>query len=124
MKIALQKHDPVAVVKGHNEDGNATWLLEYYLQTYPNSTSDGKGRFGIKIVRNNSDGSLNHAAETFAISEDIGEVMEMIEVFSKGAVRPHVLSGMVDDWFSEKAFRCPDASSQSSLPGWHTYHVG
>ena len=124
MKIVLQKHEPVTVVKSYNEDGNVTWLLAYYLQTYPNPSKDGRGRFGIKIARNHPDGSLEHVAETFAISDNLNEVMEMIEAFARGAVRPYALNDMVEDWLSEKALGHVDVSNHSSLPTWHTYHVG
>lgn len=124
MKEALQKHCPITTVEGYNEDGNITWLLEYYLQTYSNPSNDGKGRFGIKIVRTNPDGTLDKVAETLAITDDYNEALAMIEHFAKGAVRPHTLFDMVEEWLSEKVFCKDDASCPPSLPSWHTYHVG
>jgi len=124
VEATSQKQTPVTTVQGFNEDGKVTWLLEYYLRIYPSPVSGEKDRFGIKIVRNNPDGTFDHAAETFAITDDSREVMGMIKCFSKGAVRPHILDDMVDEWFSEKALCGGDASSPSSIPVWHTYHAG
>ena len=124
MEIVLHKHEPIAVVEACNEDGNVAWLLAYYLQTYPNPSRDGKGRFGIKIIRNNPDGSYDSSAETLAVTDDICEAVDMIRHFSKGAVRPVALDDMVEEWFSEQAHGAKDAFGAASLPNWYTYHVG
>lgn len=117
MEVTL--HSPVKI-KGYNEDGIATWLLEYSLQAYPNLSSDGKGRFGIKIVRNNSDGRHNKTTETNAITDDSDEAMAMIRYFSKKAVTPYVLNDMVEMWHSEKALRGSNASYPWSISSLHT----
>jgi hypothetical protein len=124
MEIVLQKHEPVAVVEAHNEDGDVAWLLEYHLQTYPNPARNGKGRFGIKIVRNNPDGTYNTCAETLAITDMLSVAMDMIRRFSKGAVRPCALNDMVEEWFSEEALSFSDTAGAASFPSWYTYHVG
>jgi len=125
VKVVLQRHDPITVVEGRNEDGDVTWLLEYYLQTYPNLSSDGKGRFGIKIVRSNPDRTFDNAAETHAITEDHNEALAMIKRFSKGAVRPNTLNDMVDEWFSERALRGGGGpTSPASIPAWNAHHAG
>ncbi|MCL1788408.1 MAG: DUF6514 family protein [Defluviitaleaceae bacterium] len=124
MEVVLQKNIPVTVVEGHNEDGHACWLLEYYLQTYPNPSHDGKGRFGIKIIRKTLDGYHDHAAETFAISDSVSEVLEMIRVFSKGAVRPGTLNDMAEEWLSEQALGGAVAAGHGALSNWYTYHAG
>ncbi|MCL2286153.1 MAG: DUF6514 family protein [Firmicutes bacterium] len=124
MNAILPRNAPVTIVQGYSEDGDVTWLLEYYLCTYPNPSNDGKGRFGIKVVRNNIDGTLDKAAETFAVTDDLGEAMAMIHCFAQGAVRPQTLVDMVDEWFSEKALSNDDASGCMPIPIWHTYHVG
>jgi len=124
VEVILQKQEPIKTVEGHNEDGKVTWLLEYYLQTYPNPSNDGKGRFGIKIIRNNPDGTHDKTAETFAITDDFDEAMAMAKHFSKKAIRPHILCDMVEEWFADRALRKGDASSPQLLPAWHTYHAG
>ena len=124
MKVVLQKHDPVTAVEGRNEDGDVTGLLEYYLQTYPNLSNDGKGRFGIKIVRSNLDRTFDKEAESFAITDDLNEALAMIKHFSKGAVRPHTLNDMVEEWFSERALRGGGPSSLAPLPAWNAHDAG
>jgi len=123
MKVTLQNQFPVVIVQGHNEDGMAAWLLKYYSQTYANPSNDGKGRFGIKIVRNKLNGTYDKSAETSAITDDCDEAMAMISHFSKGAVCPYTLDDMVEAWLSEKALRGNGAPSPRLFPGLHTYHL-
>ena len=125
MKVVLQRHDPITIVEGRNEDGDVTWLFEYYLQTYPNLSNDGKGRFGIKIVQSSSDRTFDKAAETFAITDNVDEAMAMIARFSKGAVRLNTLNDMVEEWFSEKALsRGGGPFNPASMSAWNAHYAG
>jgi len=123
MEVILQKHYPVTIVERCNEDGIVTWLLKYYLQTYPNLSTDGKGRFGIKIARHTPDGAHDKTAETCAITDDFNEAMAMIKYFSKGTVCPYTLDGMAEEWNSCKAL-CGNGIDPWSLPNLYTHYAG
>jgi len=122
MKITLQKQSPVIIVERRNEDGVVTWLLKYYLKTYPNLDDDGSGRFGIKVTRTKLDGTLEKEAETFAITDNYDEAMAMIGHFSKGAVCHYTLNDMVEEWLAEKALMNGNALCYWALQDLYTYH--
>lgn len=113
---------PVNTVKGLNEDGDATWLLEYFLETFPNSLTDGAPRYGIAVKRTNPDGTADKSSTTGPFSEDRAEVLLMIECFSKNLVHPYVINDMVSEWYSSEAMKEYSRSGEKQSTG--TYHLG
>lgn len=98
-------HNPPArSVRGLNEDGNPSWRLEYFFNTYP-GPCDKSTRYGMTVSRINPDGTLDKSTDTGPFSDSPKEVMLMLKQFSKNLIHPYVVQDMVDEWYSTEAMK-------------------
>jgi len=110
---------PIVIVEGHNEDGQVTWLLEYYLKIYRGEEETNQLFFGIEIVRTHPNGEFDSREESGAVTSVQADAMEMIEIFSKGTVRPQTLVDHVDEYFSTKVL---DGSGHAHPIEMYSHH--
>jgi len=98
MEVSILEHKmPTATAKMLDEAGGM-FALNYHLQSYTSST--GKVLFGIKADMLNEAHEVIKSAETYAITENYGEVKALLTHLSKHAISPYALNCMVEEWFS------------------------
>lgn len=110
---------PVAVAEIVTED-NIVWTLEYFLQTYEVEDVNSESKFGVKVAKLHESGTIAEFAESFAITCNFDEAMQVLAYLARGTVPPCVLAEMIDEWYSEKAIR--SLAKNNLSPTLHTYH--
>jgi len=93
----LEQNKPTNTAQMLDESGTM-FALHYHLQSYTSST--GKVLFGIKADMLNGAHEVVKSAETYAITENYGEIKALLTHLSKHAISPYALNCMVEEWFS------------------------